>query len=69
MSKDYGGSCNGRVNYKAPYPGGISKSGPKDTSGGADLGPNATNAVGPKFSNKMLSPNSEAASATNKASR
>jgi len=35
------------------------KGGPRDTSGGMDLGKNATNSRG-KWSNKMLSPNADA---------
>ena len=66
-SGEYGHSCNACVNGPMGKVLG-DKGATKSTTGGKDIGPNATNSMG-KFSNTMLSPNSEAASATNKRTR
>jgi hypothetical protein len=52
--------CNEYVNYKGKDI--TAKDGPKDTSGGKDLGPSATNSM-EKFSNKELSPSATSQSA------
>jgi hypothetical protein len=57
--KGYSGSSqNACVNDRGKIHGG--KGGPKSTTDGRDLGPHATNSLG-KFTNKMLSPNAQAA--------